>query len=1670
MSTPDPFASYLRTYGGAGFSDVRGGGSTTRAPSFGQALREIARGAGGVARQVGRGLAESGQTTLEGGAAVGRLLDQVPGAAYFPVTSGLVQGARSEDASPHALADARFDIQRTYGEPTSGVEVGSQIAGRLAGDVAQFMAPGAGASRAGLLPEIAGGGLRGMAARTAVNTAVTAPVTVAQAGTPAGSSTAALADLTGNETLQRLASTVPGRVAGDLGLDVLAGGAVEGIIGGAKAAAPALRRVLTPTERGRAIGARLAEDVRAGRVDLNPPPPAPPMAPAPAPVSAVPAAAAEPSAGAAAASLQSASSVHDDLFDLMPTDAFMAANRYVTEGGAQNAAAAARAVDEVPGLRERITTLLRGSYGDRIPVYRAGGVTPGAPQSWTTDPAIARSLANFDDAGRPAHGARAVVQAEVSPDRVLFPGSPGDSELILLSPDIPPGQSLAAEGAAAREAGTVVPLSMDDPRLMAVSPAAEARVAAAREAEAAQAMMFRGAPNPQSDVDLRAAADPALVDALARGGVGGVVGGAAGAALDDEDPTRGFALGAGAGALGGALGPAVARYLAERGGDLVHAVAPEARAAPDLAATRVLDEAGAPRVVYHGTGSGFHDFEPVAKEDANSLQYGPGYYFTESPETANTYAKPGGTVHTLREELDGYRRDLADPARAPTEHDRATLRDMIAQGEWTLANVPLNEGGPSVRPARLAIHRPFDIDAPVDPSEAERLIHLVRGQVPSEAMGRLAAPGATNEDLYWALSSTSRGKLGATETLREAGYDGITHIGGGPSGSPPHRVWIAFDRPQIRSAFGPAEDAAQAGFAHPGLLRGVAQAGAGAAAGAYLDDENPGRGALTGAAFGALATPGSWERLASLRGGVAEAVWNRSPTVGRIVFTHDRLPADYRAAKGVLRRATSEAQMVAAEIAARARTYPEQVQRLMSEIADSGAPHEEVVRRLAAADVANPEDAAGLIRDAHELFGGMAEDLFGLGMLSRESIEKHGGRYLPRYYRAGTEGAGGVVVGRSPLPMGARTELDANSLGRLAQRSEEVSPEMAARRVDDFGFRATAGALQEGKLVAGERFFQTVRAMDEVTHPQFRAVRDQLAEARTAEAAIPRSAGAERLAAHDEIEALQRQMTEAETVARDAGFVKLDDSPKLGSLRGMYVSPEVAEDLAGLTAKRGVMGDAVDFYDRWYRRWKAGKTVLNPATHFRNIYGAQMLSWMGGGPAPFGSSYQRAWGIVRKTANPRAMSPAQEAIYREARAHGLFDSGAMMSEVETPKFRRGFAVNAPGGDAAELAGEASNALGRAKGIPRRLYDKAARLYANEDIAARLAHYLHQRAKGLDPAEAAALASKWVPQFHEQSNLVKAWSRVVPFFGYTAAALPRVAEAAATHPARFLAAGALTYGLGNLLYDSDVPDEILPNEMRSGATGGLLPRFLPLPGGEGGKRNYLDFTYVMPWGDIGESKSTGYGPASSLPGQLNILSNPLIGTGAQLLLNKDRLTGREITRLSDTPWEEAKKTGDYLVKQALPSLTPGPSPGADRTGGGWGYAALHDAITGKPNFRGDVRSIPETVAGTIFGLKNRSIDPEEEYGRRRDEIHKELSDARSAMRRVQRDQGASQRAKREAREDFRKKAERLNGMLEHLGEVHRGMVQGQASPEAPAADADADPFAQYRAEFGERGHP
>lgn len=263
--------------------------------------------------------------------------------------------------------------------------------------------------------------------------------------------------------------------------------------------------------------------------------------------------------------------------------------------------------------------------------------------------------------------------------------------------------------------------------------------------------------------------------------------------------------------------------------------------------SKVVDESGKPLVVFHGTGhGGFEQFDP-GKQDPEAL-YGPGFYFTQDPEIASSYAKSQGYEYELGRDLtdEDYekgRQFLLDailgkdtPAAVsrglswassvhrnyrylisnlltgsvdwPREHESLIGFGDDLSKALNVKRTPLP--GAQVIPVFLKITRPLDMDKTYHRQDLDDIARVLDYQASlhdgpeREHRSRFARyfrqKGRLTGEKIWNTLLKYGDKEVTQGVLKGAGFDGIAHTGGAIHKSKRHQVWIAFNPNQIKSA------------------------------------------------------------------------------------------------------------------------------------------------------------------------------------------------------------------------------------------------------------------------------------------------------------------------------------------------------------------------------------------------------------------------------------------------------------------------------------------------------------------------------------------------------------------------------------------------------------------------------------------------------------------------------------------------------------------------------------------------------------------------------------------------------------------------------------------------------------------------------------------------------
>ena len=138
---------------------------------------------------------------------------------------------------------------------------------------------------------------------------------------------------------------------------------------------------------------------------------------------------------------------------------------------------------------------------------------------------------------------------------------------------------------------------------------------------------------------------------------------------------------------------------------------------------------------------------------------------------------------------------------------------------------------------------------------------------------------------------------------------------------------------------------------------------------------------------------------------------------------------------------------------------------------------------------------------------------------------------------------------------------------------------------------------------------------------------------------------------------------------------------------------------------------------------------------------------------------------------------------------------------------------------------------------------------------------------------------------------------------------------------------------------------------------LFSRFIGLPFTDsGGNPYYLDMTYILPWGDLGEMGQFPGVPAALSPGGLAV---PLF----QLGFNRDFFK-KPIYNDALGTTENANRIASHIVRSYMPSIFPG----------GYSVERLKSAVYGMAQRQtGIPQSVPSAVAHTMFGIKATPVD-------------------------------------------------------------------------------------------------
>jgi len=435
------------------------------------------------------------------------------------------------------------------------------------------------------------------------------------------------------------------------------------------------------------------------------------------------------------------------------------------------------------------------------------------------------------------------------------------------------------------------------------------------------------------------------------------------------------------------------------------------------------------------------------------------------------------------------------------------------------------------------------------------------------------------------------------------------------------------------------------------------------------------------------------------------------------------------------------------------------------------------------------------------------------------------------------------------------------------------------------------------------------------------------------------------------------------------GWTKMGSGKNLGSLKDLYVLPEIAADVNTITSFQ-TPGIATTLYTKGLSAWKYGKVVLNPATHARNtISNSMLLDFSGVNHIQQVKLYPKAFSSLIK----------KDATYKMALEDGAIGGEFVGGEVQ--KLKEWY-----------MKSGGSN-MQKWMNVLRMPIDAPGKIYQAEEQASKLVKYMHVLKKTGNRKLAASEAQKWLFNYDEIPNIIKAVKHVSPFITFTYKAVPRVAETLVNNPMKLYKykaffngwneASVKTLGMTPQEY-ARTQDALPPWVLRD--MGGV-PMNLLMPFKDNYDRTqWLNLEYMMPLGlapdlmDAASNQQTGENPVQNV--LKSAISNPYFTALRDLSSNKD-FKNSDIIPAGSTTEEANEIAMGYIYKQAFPTFMPGWK-GIKGWEGGYSYSKIRNSLDKMPDHAGRLRDLGVVMFDVFTGLKLNPVSvPEAEFFKMKD---------------------------------------------------------------------------------------
>lgn len=443
-------------------------------------------------------------------------------------------------------------------------------------------------------------------------------------------------------------------------------------------------------------------------------------------------------------------------------------------------------------------------------------------------------------------------------------------------------------------------------------------------------------------------------------------------------------------------------------------------------------------------------------------------------------------------------------------------------------------------------------------------------------------------------------------------------------------------------------------------------------------------------------------------------------------------------------------------------------------------------------------------------------------------------------------------------------------------------------------------------------------------------------------------------------------------------YKQIPDSPRFGTLRGMYVRKEIYQDLIGSTtifAGDASMAEKIlgqgGVLTRYTQYWKWAKVAANPPAQVRNFVSNLILLHISG--VPFHKVPTRiAQAIKEIRSNGKHWQIAKEYGVRKASFTNEEMARIERELIELESKRAGKGIGWP----------------QMKSLAMKIVNISGDWYQFMEAVGKTAKIIDEMENGATAEDAAMKAHESLFDYSLVNPSVRYLRNApigIPFLTFLYKAVPMMAENFIKHPTRMIPYMALTYGLTQLVSSMTGLDDDDLEALKRALPVWLQDRnhtyFLPFKDAQG-RWQAVDLGYFFPWTAVAEMVTqASSGEFGKLLQTSGLLGGPIPSLISAIQTNVDPFTKKPIVNTTATPAQQAGQIMGYLYQLNMPTwLT------------NQGVAGkVKQAMGGEVDKFGDPKATWSQVALRAGGVNLYAVEPTRSRARNIDMMETELKD-------------------------------------------------------------------------------